>query len=242
MNHQNQNQNDRQGGEMIDKLVGIRRVAKTVKGGRRMSFSAIVVVGDEAGRVGWANGKAREVPDAVKKATDTAKRGMIRVPLRHGRTIHHAIEGSFGAARVILKPAAPGTGIIAGGPMRAVFEAMGMKDIVAKSLGSSNPFNMIQATFEAFKLLETPRSIAAKRGIKTSDLSLHRDLVAKDDFDAKADAQKAATDAKDAKAAKAEEKKSASKKAAPKKAAPKKAALKKEAPKVEAKPEKKEAK
>jgi small subunit ribosomal protein S5 len=197
----NMEQRNTERGELVDKLVGIRRVAKTVKGGRRMAFSAIVVVGDEGGRVGWGKGKAREVPDAVRKATDTAKRAMVRVPMRHGRTVHHEIEGRFGAARVILKPAVPGTGIIAGGPMRAVFEAMGIKDVVAKSLGSNNPFNMIQATFNAFEKMETPRSIAAKRGLKTSDLVLYRQEAAKGDTDPLEEVKKEAEAAKAKKAA-----------------------------------------
>lgn len=167
------NREERERSEFVDKLVGVRRVAKTVKGGRRMSFGALVVVGDEAGRVGFGQGKAKEVPDAVRKATDEAKRTMVRVPLRQGRTLHHDVEGRFGATRVIIKPAVPGTGIIAGGPMRAIFEAMGIKDVVAKAMGSTNPFNLIRATFAAFAAIETPRSIAAKRGIKVTDLSLH---------------------------------------------------------------------
>jgi small subunit ribosomal protein S5 len=158
---------------MVDKLIGVRRVAKTVKGGRRMAFGALVVVGDESGRVGWGKGKAREVPDAVRKATDEAKRSMVRVPLRQGRTIHHEVKGRFGSTRVILKPAVPGTGIVAGGPMRAIFEAMGIKDIISKALGSTNPYNMVQATFEAFKGMETPRGIAAKRGKQITELTLH---------------------------------------------------------------------
>jgi small subunit ribosomal protein S5 len=169
----------------VDKLVHIGRVAKVVKGGRRFSFTAIVVVGDESGRVGWGSGKAREVPDAVRKATDQAKKAMVRVPLRENRTIHHDIAGVFGASRVFLKPATPGTGIIAGGPMRAVFEAMGMKDIVAKAHGSTNPYNLIQATFEAFDRLETPRAVAAKRGLKVADL---RGRGAADDEERPADA------------------------------------------------------
>ncbi len=167
------NREERERSEFVDKLVGVRRVAKTVKGGRRMSFGALVVVGDEAGRVGFGQGKAKEVPDAVRKATDEAKRTMVRVPLRQGRTIHHDVQGRFGATRVIIKPAVPGTGIIAGGPMRAIFEAMGIKDVVAKAMGSTNPFNLIRATFAAFAAIETPRSIAAKRGLKVTDLTLH---------------------------------------------------------------------
>lgn len=216
-NNQRQRQ-DRQASEFVDKLVAVRRVAKTVKGGRRMSFTAIVVVGDEAGRVGWGGGKAREVPDAVRKATDVAKRGMVRVPLRHGRTIHHEIKGRFGASKVILKPAVPGTGIIAGGPMRAVFEAMGIKDVVAKSLGSNNPYNLIQATFEAFAGMETPRGVAAKRGLKITDLSLHRQVVERGEASAEQVEEKAKP------AQKAEAKKSAPAKKAP----AKKTAAKKE--------------
>lgn len=170
---------ERERSEFVDKLVGVRRVAKTVKGGRRMAFGALVVVGDEAGRVGFGQGKAKEVPDAVRKATEEAKRTMVRVPLRQGRTLHHDVAGSFGATRVIIKPAVPGTGIIAGGPMRAIFEAMGIKDVVAKAMGSTNPFNLIRATFAAFAAIETPRSIAAKRGLKVTDLSLHAVEAAK---------------------------------------------------------------
>lgn len=165
----------------VDKMVAIKRVAKVVKGGRRFAFSAIVVVGDENGRVGWGSGKAREVPEAMRKATDAAKRSMVRVPLRSGRTVHHDIDGYFRSAKVMIKPAKPGTGIIAGGPMRAIFEAMGIKDVVAKSRGSNNPYNMIQATFEAFSNIETPRSVAAKRGIKTSDLKLYREQFSDED-------------------------------------------------------------
>ena len=140
---------ERQDGELVDRLVNINRVAKVVKGGRRFGFSALVVVGDGKGRVGYGSGKAREVPEAVRKATEQAKRSMIRVPLRQGRTLHHDIEGRFGAGHVVLRAAPPGTGIIAGGPMRAVFEALGIADVVAKSIGSSNPHNMIKATFDA---------------------------------------------------------------------------------------------
>lgn len=158
----------------VDKLVTINRVAKVVKGGRRFSFSAIVVVGDENGRVGWGAGKAKEVPEAVRKATDNAKRRMVRVAMRDGRTLHHDIQGHFGASKVMLRSAQPGRGIIAGGPMRAIFEAVGIKDVVAKAQGSRNPYNMIQATFEAFENLETPRGIASKRGKKTSDFKRFR--------------------------------------------------------------------
>lgn len=191
---------DRDNGGMVDKLIGVRRVAKTVKGGRRMSFGALVVVGDESGRVGFGKGKAREVPDAVRKATDEAKRGMVRVPMRQGRTIHHEVHGRFGATRVILKPAVPGTGIVAGGPMRAIFEAMGMKDVIAKALGSTNPYNMVQATFEAFKGMETPRGIAAKRGLQITDLLLHAAEAKRGETDQK-EVNEAALKAKEARKA-----------------------------------------
>jgi small subunit ribosomal protein S5 len=188
--------------EFVDKLVGVRRVAKTVKGGRRMSFGALVIVGDEAGRVGYGQGKAKEVPDAVKKATDGAKRAMVRVPLRQGRTVHHAVNGVFGATRVMIRPAVPGTGIIAGGPMRAVFEAMGIKDVVAKAQGSTNPYNLIRATFAAFAAMETPRGVAAKRGLKITDLSLHAKDSARGEVD-QAELQAKAEKAKAARAARA---------------------------------------
>ncbi len=137
--------------EFTDKLVHINRVAKVVKGGRRFGFAALVVVGDQKGRVGFGHGKAREVPEAIRKATEAAKRNLTRVPLREGRTLHHDVSGRHGAGKVILRAAPPGTGIIAGGPMRAVFETLGMQDVVAKSLGSSNPYNMVRATFDALK-------------------------------------------------------------------------------------------
>ncbi|PHR91386.1 MAG: 30S ribosomal protein S5 [Robiginitomaculum sp.] len=156
--------------EFIDKLVSINRVAKTVKGGRRMGFAALVVVGDEKGRVGFGKGKAREVPEAIRKATEVAKKSMIRVPLREGRTLHHDCKGRHGAGKVILRAAPPGTGVIAGGPMRAVLETLGVQDVVAKSQGSSNPYNMVRATFDALKAQESPRTIAAKRGKKVGDL------------------------------------------------------------------------
>ncbi|MGY9019404.1 MAG: 30S ribosomal protein S5 [Alphaproteobacteria bacterium] len=156
--------------ELVDKLVGINRVAKVVKGGRRFGFAALVVVGDEKGRVGFGKGKAREVPEAIRKATEQAKTKMIRVPLREGRTLHHDVRGDFGAGHVICRAAPAGTGIIAGGPMRAVFEMLGVQDVVAKSNGSQNPYNMVKATFEALKLLQSPRSVAARRGRKVSDI------------------------------------------------------------------------
>ena len=156
--------------EFIDKLVHINRVAKVVKGGKRFGFAALVVVGDQKGRVGFGHGKAREVPEAVRKATEAAKRGLIRVPLREGRTLHHDIDGRWGAGKVTLRTAPPGTGIIAGGPMRAVFESVGMADVVAKSKGSSNPYNMVRATFDALKKQTSPRSVANRRGKKVSDV------------------------------------------------------------------------
>ena len=160
--------------EFVDKLVHINRVAKVVKGGKRFGFAALVVVGDEKGRVGWGAGKAREVPEAIRKATDAAKRNLTRVALREGRTLHHDIAGRHGAGRVYLRAAPPGTGIIAGGPMRAVFETLGVADVVAKSIGSSNPYNMVRATFNALKHQDSPRSVAARRNIKVSALQARR--------------------------------------------------------------------
>jgi small subunit ribosomal protein S5 len=160
--------------EFTDKLVHINRVAKVVKGGRRFGFAALVVVGDEKGRVGFGHGKAREVPEAIRKATEAAKRNLIKVPLREGRTLHHDVLGRHGAGRVFLRAAPPGTGIIAGGPMRAVFETLGMQDVVAKSLGSSNPYNMVRATFDALKHQDAPRAVAARRNIKISVLQARR--------------------------------------------------------------------
>ncbi len=160
--------------EFVDKLVAINRVAKVVKGGKRFGFAALVVVGDQKGRVGFGHGKAREVPEAIRKATEAAKRGMIRVALREGRTLHHDVRGHHGAGKVILRAAPPGTGIIAGGPMRSVFETLGVHDIVAKSLGSSNPYNMVRATFDALKNEDSPRGVAARRGKKVSDIVSRR--------------------------------------------------------------------
>src|ERR1700744_4040918 len=156
--------------EFIDKLVHINRVAKVVKGGRRFAFAALVVLGDAKGKVGYGSGKAREVPEAIRKATEAAKRHMIRIPLREGRTLHHDLYGRFGAGKVILRSAPAGTGIIAGGPMRAVFETMGIQDIVAKSVGSNNPHNMVKATFAALKSMSSPRAVANKRGKKIADI------------------------------------------------------------------------
>ena len=160
--------------EFVDKLVHINRVAKVVKGGRRFGFAALVVVGDQKGRVGFGHGRAREVPDAIKKATDSAKRNLIRVPLREGRTLHHDVHGHHGAGRVFLRAAPPGTGIIAGGPMRAVFETLGVQDVVAKSIGTSNPYNMVRATFDALKHEDSPRGVAARRGKKVSEIVTRR--------------------------------------------------------------------
>ena len=155
---------------LVDKLVHINRVAKVVKGGRRFAFAALVVVGDKKGRIGLGSGKAREVPEAIRKATDQAKRTLLRIPLREGRTLHHDIVGKFGAGKVILRSASAGTGIIAGGPMRAVFEVMGVQDVVSKSQGSNNPYNMVKATFKALQSLNSPRMIAAKRGKKVGEI------------------------------------------------------------------------
>ncbi len=163
-----------QDSEFVDKLVHINRVAKVVKGGRRFGFAAMVVVGDQKGRVGFGHGKAREVPEAIRKATEAAKGTMIRVPLREGRTLHHDVRGRHGAGKVILRSAPAGTGIIAGGPMRAVFETLGVHDVVAKSMGSSNPYNMVRATFDALKREASPRMVAARRGKKVSDIVARR--------------------------------------------------------------------
>ena len=160
--------------EFVDKLVHINRVAKVVKGGKRFGFAALVVIGDQKGRVGFGHGKAREVPEAIRKATELAKRNLTRVALREGRTLHHDIAGRHGAGRVYLRAAPAGTGIIAGGPMRAVFETLGIQDVVAKSIGSSNPYNMVRATFDALKHQDSPRSVAARRNIKVSTLQSRR--------------------------------------------------------------------
>ncbi|MGH6784361.1 MAG: 30S ribosomal protein S5 [Sphingomicrobium sp.] len=158
------------GEELIEKLVHINRVSKTVKGGKRFGFAALVVVGDGKGRAGFGHGKAREVPEAISKATAAAKKAMVRVPLRDGRTLHHDGKGHFGAGKVAVRAAPAGTGIIAGGPMRAVFESLGVHDVVTKSVGTSNPYNMIRATFEALKEQTSPRSVAQRRGKKVADL------------------------------------------------------------------------
>jgi small subunit ribosomal protein S5 len=167
-------QREERDSEFVDRLVHINRVAKVVKGGKRFGFAALVVVGDQKGRVGFGHGKAREVPEAIRKATDQAKRGLVRVSLREGRTLHHDVNGRHGAGKVVLRAAPAGTGIIAGGPMRAVFESVGMHDVVAKSLGSSNPYNLVRATFDALKHEDSPRSVAARRGLKVSQIQSRR--------------------------------------------------------------------
>ena len=166
--------------EFVDRLVHINRVAKVVKGGRRFGFAALVVVGDQKGRVGFGHGKAREVPEAIRKATEAAKRGIVRVPLREGRTLHHDVNGRHGAGRVVLRSAPAGTGIIAGGPMRAVFESLGVHDVVAKSQGSSNPYNMVRATFDALAREDSPRAVAQRRSLKVSTLQSRRQGVEAD--------------------------------------------------------------
>ncbi|MBR1734426.1 MAG: 30S ribosomal protein S5 [Alphaproteobacteria bacterium] len=163
----------------IEKLVAINRVAKVVKGGKRFSFAALVVVGDGKGRVGFASGKAKEVTDAVKKASEKAKKSMIRVPMREGRSLHHDAFGKFGAGKVVLRSAPAGTGIIAGGAMRSVFEALGIQDVVSKCLGSANPFNMVRATFDALMSTVSPRHIASKRGKKVGEITSRRTTAAK---------------------------------------------------------------
>ncbi len=161
---------EREEPEFMERLVGINRVAKTTKGGRNMAFAALMVVGDGKGRVGHGHAKSREVPEAIKKATEQAKRNMIRVPLREGRTLHHDIKGRHGAGKVFMRAAPKGTGIIAGGPMRAVFEALGVHDVVAKAIGSSNPYSMVNATFAALKEMQSPRHVATRRNKKVSDI------------------------------------------------------------------------
>ena len=156
--------------EFADRLVAINRVSKTVKGGKRFGFAALVVVGDQKGRVGFGKGKAKEVPEAIRKATEQAKRQMIRVALKDGRTLHHDIEGRHGAGKVVMRTAPQGTGIIAGGPMRAVFEMLGVQDVVSKSLGSQNPYNMIRATINGLSKEQSPRNVAQRRGKKVADI------------------------------------------------------------------------
>ncbi len=174
---QEKKREDREESELVERLVGINRVSKTVKGGKRFGFAALVVVGDGRGRVGFGSSKAREVPDAIKKATEQAKRHMIRVPLREARTLHHDIHGRDGAGKVLLRSAVPGTGIIAGGPLRAIFEALGIQDVVAKVQGSNNPYSMVNATFDALKKMQSPRQVAARRGKKVSDIIVNRETA-----------------------------------------------------------------
>lgn len=179
MANEQQNERNDERGDMIDRLVSINRVSKTVKGGRRFGFAALVVVGDGKGKVGFGTGKSKEVQDAVKKATDDAKKSMIRIPLRESRTLHHDVKGRFGAGRIVMRSAPAGTGIIAGGPMRAIFEALGVHDVVAKSTGTSNPHNMVKATFEALKLMNSPRLIATRRTMKVAEVVERRETGAK---------------------------------------------------------------
>ena len=169
------NREERPADEFIDRVVHVNRVSKTVKGGRNMSFAALVVVGDKKGRIGFAHAKAKEVPDAIKKATELARRKIVRVPLKEGRTLHHDIYGHFGAGKVTLRTAPAGTGIIAGGPMRAVFEVLGIQDVVAKCTGSNNPHNMVRATFKALLDENAPRNVAARRGKKVGEIIGHRE-------------------------------------------------------------------
>ena len=176
-NDRNRRDNNREEGgeELVEKLVHINRVSKTVKGGKRFGFAALVVVGDGSGRVGFGHGKAREVPEAIRKATDDAKKSLVRIPLKDGRTLHHEVRGHHGAGKVLVRPAPAGTGIIAGGPMRAVFEALGVGDVVSKSLGTSNPYNMVRATFDALKNQQSPRMVAQRRGRSVSEILARRE-------------------------------------------------------------------
>lgn len=176
-------------GDIIDRLVAVNRVAKVVKGGRRFGFAALVVAGDGKGRAGYGHGKAREVPEAIRKATDAAKKTMVKVPLREGRTLHHDVTGRYGAGKVLLRSAPPGTGIIAGGPMRAVFETLGVQDVVAKSVGTSNPYNMVKATFAALRGTMSPRSVASRRGRTVAQI-LGRKVLGQDTPNAQSGAGK----------------------------------------------------
>lgn len=179
MAQEQHNDRNEERGENIDRLVSINRVSKTVKGGRRFGFAALVVVGDGKGKVGFGTGKSKEVQDAVKKATEDAKKSMIRIPLRESRTLHHDVKGHFGAGRIMMRSAPAGTGIIAGGPMRAIFEALGVHDVVAKSTGTSNPYNMVKATFDALKLMNSPRLIATRRTMKVGEVVERRETGSK---------------------------------------------------------------
>jgi small subunit ribosomal protein S5 len=180
--------NEEQGEELVEKLVHINRVSKTVKGGKRFGFAALVVVGDGKGRAGFGHGKAREVPEAISKATASAKKAMVRVPLKEGRTLHHDGMGHFGAGRVYMRSAPAGTGIIAGGPMRAIFESLGVHDVVTKSVGTNNPYNMIRATFAALTDQTSPKSVAQRRGKKIADLLGHAGHVSRQEAVAEAEA------------------------------------------------------
>ncbi len=166
--------------DLLERLVAINRVAKVVKGGRRFGFAALMVVGDGKGRVGYGTGKAKEVPEAVRKATDAARKNMVKVPLKEARTLHHDIKARYGAGRVTLRTAPPGTGIIAGGPMRAIFEALGVHDVVAKSTGTSNPHNMVKATMSALQRINSPRMVASRRSMKVGDIVERREIGAKE--------------------------------------------------------------
>ncbi|NQY82331.1 MAG: 30S ribosomal protein S5 [Alphaproteobacteria bacterium] len=168
---------EREDSDLIEKLVGINRVAKVVKGGRRFGFAALVVIGNGRGMVGFGSGRSREVSDAIRKGGDQARKLQRRFLLREGHTLHHDVVGRYGAARVVVRSAPPGTGIIAGGPARAVFEALGVKDVVAKSIRSSNPYNLIRATFDALSQCETPRQVAQRRCKKNEDILRQRRLA-----------------------------------------------------------------
>ena len=161
--------------DIKEKLVSINRVTKVVKGGRRFGFAALVVAGDEAGKVGFGHGKAKEVPEAIKKATESAKKSLVRVPLREGRTLHHDIIGNHGASKVVMRSAPSGTGIIAGGSVRAVFELLGIQDIVAKSIGSANPYNIIRAAVDGLKQQKSPKIVASRRSKKVSSITSGRE-------------------------------------------------------------------
>ncbi len=174
--HSEHRQRDRDEPELVERLVGINRVSKVVKGGRRFGFAALMIVGDGKGRIGHGHTKSKEVPEAIKKATEQAKRNMIRVPLREGRTLHHDVKGRHGAGKVFLRSAPAGTGIIAGGPMRAVFEALGLQDVVAKAIGSNNPHSMVNATFNALENMQSPRHVASRRNKKVSDIVANREV------------------------------------------------------------------
>lgn len=179
------NKQPREESEFTEHLVGINRVAKVAKGGRRFGFAALMIVGDGKGRVGTGHGKAKEVPEAIRKATDQAKRNLVRIPLREGRTLHHDIEGRYGAGKVYLRSAPQGTGIIAGGPLRAIFEALGVQDIVAKSIGSNNPYNMVNATLDGLQKIQNPKQVASRRGKKVSDIVAARETDSGGTDDAK---------------------------------------------------------